>query len=211
MPLDLILVDLGGGRGLIGRGGQEGGPFTDLQSRPLRPLLDALCEEGAWETAPAEMDLDGFMSSATRATPLSNPGTRDPEQNLAIVSQEYLHLSLRLGYHFNVVDAFLTDRANDNYIYFRFLGGVTEMARRSRRATLLKQILEAYGFVVEGKGDLVIGRTRGLPPEEMVKRMGMIGELIGFTRQLDIFLRDDHRVQEYVDRFLSGERANADE
>ena len=76
--------------------------------------------------------------------------TAHPEQNLALISREYLHLSLRLGYHFNVVDTYLTDVPNDNYVYFRFLGGVTEMARRSRRAILLRRILERFGFVVEG-------------------------------------------------------------
>lgn len=208
VPLDLILVDLGGGAAQQAPGKKVA--LSDIQSKPLRPLLEALCEEGAWETAPADMDLNGFMSSATRSASLASPLTSRPEQNLAIASGEYLHLSLRLGYHFNVVDSFLTDSSNDNYIYFRFVGGVTELARRSRRANLLKRILEANGFVVEGRGDLVIGRTRGLQAEEMVERMSMIGKLIGFTRQLDIFLRDDDRVHEYVERFLNGQQVRPD-
>jgi len=103
------------------------------------------------------------------------------------------------------VDTYLTDTANDNYIYFRFLGGVTEIVRRSRRATLLRRILERFGFVVEGRGDLVIGRTRGLRPELMVERMAMLGRLIGYTRQLDVHLRNDSRIDEYLERFLEGD------
>jgi len=203
IPLDLILVDLGGGIQAPAEG--EGVVLENVACRPLLPLLSVLCGEGGWETAPADMDLHGFMSSATRALPLTSPLTSRPEQNLALISREYLHLSLRLGYHFNVVDTYLTDRANDNYIYFRFLGGVTEIVRRSRRATLLRQILERFGFVVEGKGDLVIGRTRGLTAALMVERMRMLGRLIGYTRQLDIHLRDDSRINEYLERFLEGD------
>ena len=148
------------------------------------------------------MDLDGFMASATRAAPLMSPAGSRPEQNLAIISDEYLHLSLKLGYHFNVVDASLTARPEDNYIYFRFAGGVTELTRRSRRAAVLRNILEHHGFVVEGGGDLVIARLRSLPEEAMLRLMGMVGRLIGFTRQLDIYLKEDGHVEEYVERFL---------
>ncbi|MGD2123553.1 MAG: PEP/pyruvate-binding domain-containing protein, partial [Gemmatimonadota bacterium] len=169
IPLDLILVDLGDA--VTADTGEERVVLEAVDCRPLRPILEVLCEEGTWETAPADLDLDGFMSSATRAHPLSGPMAGRPEQNVALVSREYLHLSLRLGYHFNVVDTYLTDVPNDNYVYFRFIGGVTEMARRSRRAVLLRRILEHFGFVVEGRGDLVIGRTRGLTAESMVEQM----------------------------------------
>jgi len=203
IPLDLVLVDLGGGVEAPPEERRVG--LEAVECRPLLPLLEVLCGEGGWETAPADMDLNGFMSSATRALPLTTPLASKPEQNLALISREYLHLSLRLGYHFNVVDTFLTDGANDNYIYFRFLGGVTEIVRRSRRAILLRRILEQFGFVVEGRGDLVIGRTRGMTAEHMVERMRMLGRLIGYTRQLDIHLRDDHRIEEYLERFLEGD------
>lgn len=207
IPLDLILVDLGGGVGTDAKSKRV--RLESLECRPLVPVLAVLTGEGGWVTSPAEMDLNGFMSSATRALPLTSPMASKPEQNLALISREYMHLSLRLGYHFNVVDAFLTDVANDNYIYFRFLGGVTEMVRRSRRAELLRRILEHFSFVVEGRGDLVIGRTRGLSAEDMLARMRMLGKLIGFTRQLDIYLRDDNRVDEYIERFLNGDEGSS--
>ena len=127
-----------------------------------------------------------------------------PQQNLAIISDRYLNLILRLGYHFNIVDCYLSEVRNDNFIYFRFAGGVTEQARRSRRAALLKKILEKNDFVVEGRGDLVIGRIKKISREDMEDRLRMIGRLIGFTRQLDIFLRSDNLVDRYVDDFLEG-------
>ncbi len=202
VPLDLILVDLGGG--FRAETGRPSAILADVTSRPLVPLLEALTEAGVWETAPADMDMDGFMASATRPMSLGGPLSAQPAQNLAIVSGRYLHLSLRVGYHFNIVDAYLGDVPADNYVYFRFAGGVTELTRRSRRADLLKRILEGHGFVTEGREDLVIGRVKGAAPEVMGERLHMLGRLIGFTRQLDIFLKNDGLVDRYVERFMGG-------
>ena len=113
-----------------------------------------------------------------------------------------LNLNLKLGYHFNMVDCYLSDNRNDNYIYFRFLGGVTEITRRSRRAKLIASILEKCDFVVESKGDLVIARTKKMGREDMEKRLRIIGRLIGFTRQLDILLRTDNSVEKYMNLFF---------
>ncbi len=199
IPLDLVVVDLGGG---LERHG-EGSPGVEEVRGPLRPVLEALVAEGVWATGPADMDLDGLMASATRASPVSAVGAH-PEQNLAIISSQYLHLALRLGYHFNIVDCFLSEVRNDNYLYFRFVGGVTEMVRRTRRALLLKKILEHHDFVVEGSGDLVIGRNKKASPESMREKLMAVGRLIGFSRQLDVMLREDELVDRCVDRFLAG-------
>jgi pyruvate,water dikinase len=203
IPLDLIVIDLGGG--LQAREGKATAKVEDITSAPLRALAAGLSTEGVWETGPADMDLNGFMSSATRAVSLNVPLMARPEQNLAIVSGQYLNLNLKLGYHFNILDCYLTHTRNDNFIYFRFAGGVTAMDRRSRRATLLKRILEKHDFVVEGTGDLVIARIKKISLEAMVQRLEMVGRLIGFTRQLDIFLKDDSLVEQCIARFLRGE------
>jgi pyruvate,water dikinase len=203
IPLDLIIVDLDGGL----RSGQQTDlvKVGDVTSAPLTALLEGLTTRGVWATEPADMDLNGFLSSATRSTPLNVPIGTSFEQNLAVVSSDYLNLMLRLGYHFNIVDCLMTESPHDNFIYFRFAGGVTEMTRRSRRAMLLKRILEQHEFVVAGRGDLVIGRIREVPLDKMVEKMRMIGRLIGFTRQLDIHLKDDSLVEKCFVRFMKGE------
>jgi len=203
IPLDLIVIDLGDG--LRAQEASRTVKIEDVASTPLLALLDGLTTEGVWATGPAEMDLDGFMSSATRSLAFTSPLAAKPEQNLAIVSGQYLNLSLKLGYHFNIVDCYLTETRNDNFIYFRFAGGVTGLDRRSRRAVVLKSILEKHDFVVEGKADLVIARIKKVSFETMTDRLEMIGRLIGFTRQLDIFLRDDGLVEKCIECFLRGE------
>jgi pyruvate,water dikinase len=207
IPLDLILIDVGGG--LAASPGAKKARIEEVTSRPLRALLAGLTVEGVWLTEPADMDLDGFMSSATRSMSLAGPSAGEVEHNLAIVSDAYMNLSLHLGYHFNVIDCYLSDERNENYIYFRFVGGVTEITRRLRRTELLRRILEAHDFMVEARADLVYGRIKKIPADAMLAKLEMIGRLIGFTRQLDILLRDDSLVDRYVGKFLQNARASA--
>ena len=89
------------------------------------------------------------------ATPAETLG-----ENLAIISSDYMNLSLRLGYHFSVIDAHLGSDEQRNYVYFRFAGGLADPERRARRATFIKDVLEAMDFKVAVKGDLVIGRLK---------------------------------------------------
>ena len=138
--------------------------------------------------------------------PLDMLGSTKIDYNLAIISKDYLNLSLRLGYHFNMVDCYLSDNRNDNYIYFRFLGWVTEITRRSRRAKLISFILEKSDFTVENKGELVIARTKKMGRQEMEECLRVIGRLIGFTRQLDVLLRTDDSIEKYVNLFLEANK-----
>lgn len=203
LPLDLVLVDLGSGLtgDCVGRRQVD---MASITSIPLRALIDGLTMEGVWDTDPTSMDPNAFMASATRAAPWLSTVTTRPQNNLAIVSKQYLNLNLHLGFHFNIVDCFVGESRNDNYIYFRFAGGVTELRRRARRATLLGRILEAHDFVTESRGDLVTARIKKLPQDAMLMRMRMIGQLIGFTRQLDIVLNSEESVDRYVEKFLEG-------
>jgi pyruvate,water dikinase len=202
VPLDLHIIDIGGGtapaspRGTLAR--------DEITSKPLQLLMEGLLTPGVWATAPADMDLDGFMASATRAGPLTVPGGGAVRTNVAVVSRDYLNLNLRVGYHFNVIDACLGVAPEDNYILFRFVGGVTDTIRRTRRARLLAMILTQYDFRAEQTADLVLARLQAVPRELCENQLRMIGRLIGFSRQLDVFLRDDQVVDRLVQSFVSG-------
>jgi pyruvate,water dikinase len=199
IPLDLVLVDIGGGIA-PGARGKTVSP-AEVASRPLAILLQGLLAPGVWSTNPAEMDLEGFMASATRAGPLTVPGGDVVRRNVAIVSADYLNLNLRVGYHFNVVDSYLGENPEDSYIFFRFVGGVTDVTRRTRRARLLATILSQQGFKTDLSGELIIGRLQGVPPPICEEQLRMVGRLIGFSRQLDILLRDDRTVDMLVNAF----------
>ncbi len=208
VPLDLVLVDLGGGLTAESLG-RKRVDTESITSIPLQALITGLTTDGVWETNPTAMDPSAFMASATSGEwlrTISSP----PLHNLAIISGQYLNLNLRLGFHFNIVDCFIGATRNDNYIYFRFAGGVTELRRRARRATLLGRILESHDFVAETKGDLVTARIKKISQEAMLQRMRVIGQLIGYARQLDIVLSAEETVDDYVKRFLDGRFGSAE-
>jgi pyruvate,water dikinase len=200
IPLDLVVVDLGGGTAISSR--DRALTPAQITSRPLAVLLEGLLAPGVWATNPAEMDLEGFMASATRAGPLTMPGSGGLRYNVAIVGADYLNLNLRVGYHFNVVDSYLGKNGEDSYIFFRFVGGVTDVSRRTRRARLLATILAQQGFKTDLYGELIVGRLQGVPQSVCEERLRMVGCLIGFSRQLDILLRDERTVDMLVNAFL---------
>ena len=76
------------------------------------------------------------------------------------------------------------------------------MTRRSRRAQLLAHILAKFHFKVDIKGDLVVARVLHLPQEEMEERLKVLGRLIGFTRQLDIQLKSDADIPQFMESFF---------
>jgi pyruvate,water dikinase len=200
VPLDLAVVDLGGGLDP-----ESGGAVIRpeaLKCAPLVELIRGLTAPGVWETQPSSLDFRGFFSSALRSADLASSAGTGIERNVAVVTDAYMVLNLKLGYHFNVIDCRLGDRAEDCHLYFYFVGGVTELARRARRAELLARILLARGFNVETRGDLVMGRLSRVPREVVIERLRMAGRLIGFTRQLDVRLTSDTVADEYVSAFL---------
>jgi pyruvate,water dikinase len=126
-------------------------------------------------------------------------------RNLAVVSDAYLNLSLNLGYHYTMVDAYLCDDRESNHVYFRFVGGASDSERRSRRASMVREIVERLDFSARQSADLVTARLRKLPRAETENRLVTLGRLIGFTRQIDALLHSEEAAMQYADAFLRGD------
>jgi len=205
IPLGLVVIDMGGGLEESSEGSEV--KPEQVVSLPLKATLDGMMAPGMWSTEPVSVDLGSFMSSLTRTFSSSLATPKYLGQNLAMISKEYMNLSLRLGYHFNIIDAYISDKINDNYAYLRFLGGVTDLHRRSRRARLLAELLEAHDFRVDVRGDLVVGGIKKLDAPRMVRKMKILGHLVAFTRQLDVTMVSDAEVEsskENFDRLTAG-------
>ena len=170
-------------------------------SLPLKALWEGVSAPGVWSTEPIAVDFKGVMSSLTKTLAEAPGMTAYSRFNLAVISENYMNLHLRLGYHFNLVDVRMGPDQVHNHIYFRFVGGVTDLTRRSRRAQVLARILSKHHFKVDTKGDLVVARCLHLPQEEIGRRLELLGRLIGFTRQLDIQLRRDEDIPQFVEAF----------
>ncbi|HDM78682.1 MAG TPA: hypothetical protein ENG51_19810 [Deltaproteobacteria bacterium] len=199
IPLGVSVLDIGGGIKESADGNLI--KADEITSVPMKAFLKGLCHAGLWGNEPVSVDLGSFMSSLTRTFSSSMAAPEQVGKNLVVLSKEYMNMSLRLGYHFNIIDVYISDNINDNYAYFRFLGGVTEITRRSRRARFIANILEHHDFRVEIRGDLVIGRLKKLPKEEMEKRVVLLGGLVAYTRQLDVLMKHDNHVNHYEEEF----------
>ena len=199
IPLDLSIIDLGNGLS-DELSSDEIDSIKQIRSVPMHAILEGLTSPGVWSTEPVQFGFADLMSSMTRYSEKSGKYTG---QNLAVISEKYANLNLRLGYHFNVIDTYISENINDNYIYFRFVGGVTETERRHLRAILLKDILEKMNFVVTVTGDLVIGRLKKWEADQTLLILKKIGELIGFSRQLDTQMQNQESVEKYLNEFFS--------
>jgi pyruvate,water dikinase len=201
VPIGLKILDLG--KGIDPEATGDKIRIDEIQSLPLRALWKGISQPEAWSTEPVDVDFKGLMSSLTRNWDATGGGVSSSGFNLAVINDIYMNMHLRLGYHFNLIDARMHDEPQHNHIYFRFVGGVTDLTRRSRRAQVLARILSNYHFNAVIKGDLVVARLLHLPKEEIQERLGVLGVLIGFTRQLDIQLRSDEDIPRFVEEFFN--------
>jgi len=200
IPIKLRVIDLGGGTAKIN---QNDFVAADILSRPFSALLRGMLNQQAWNREPVPFGFKDLMTSITRPLTEFSHGPHYTGENLAIIAENYCNLSLRLGYHFNVIDAYLDDDPDDNYIYFRFVGGMAEEQKRARRIELLARILAALHFKIERQGDLLVGKAKMLAPEHMETILISLGELVAFTRQLDVRMVDAATVERLFSEFLS--------
>ncbi len=202
IPIDLILIDLGGG--ISQKAAQQTHVSPDqITSVPMQEIWAGLSSPGTWNMDPIPVDFKGMMSSVTRTRSSEVMGNSLPGVNLGVLGADYVNLSLPLGYHFTVVEAAVGPKPENNYISFRFAGGVTDITRRSRRASLLKNILEKAGFKVNVNGDMVNARAIDLTDRQIRQNLHLIGRLIGFTRQLDVLLKNDADIERYLAKFIN--------
>lgn len=202
IPLDLVLIDIGGG---LAASGDKDIYVTPEQiiSSPMKALWRGLSSPQAWSTEPVAVDIKNMMSSLTRTQTAQVMGHIIPGVNLAVIGADYMNLNLRVGYHISTVDAGIGSSPENNYIVFRFIGGVSDIAHRSRRAHLLMSILESIGFIADVKGDLVIARATHQTEKQMREHLGLIGKLLGFSRQLDVLLKNDDDIGTYFEKFMN--------
>ncbi|TVM31524.1 PEP-utilizing enzyme [Oceanidesulfovibrio marinus] len=187
IPLNIGLVDAGGGLA------EDAGPVVtrdDILSEPMHRFLGGL--RYAWDNREnLQVSMRDIFSGMQRtAAVLQAPAEQG--MNLAILATGYFNLSLHMGYHYSVVDAFMQDNPHQNYIYFRFAGGFADAERKNRRAELIRRVLATLQFNVEMTGDLVTGRLKIVDRETMADALEQLGILTAFTRQLDISMgRED--------------------
>lgn len=201
VPLNLRLIDIGAG---VTPAAPPQGELTMamLNSRPLMAILQGFLKDAEGGKEPIPLGIRDILSGMGKPMALFS-GTSYPGDNLGIIAEEYCNLNLRLGYHFNVVDTYMSAEPDNNYIYFRFVGGLADRNKREWRARLIGNILAGLYFKVDRKGDLVIAKAKNLDLLQMERVLGRLGELISFSRQLDVQMRDEAAIERFFLQFLS--------
>lgn len=202
VPAGILVMDMGGGleRGIQG----ETATIKQITSIPFKAIVEGMIYPGAWHSEAVALKAQDFLSSMMRMPDITSVADSTVGYNVAVISREYVNMSIRFGYHFNMVDCYCSENSRNNHIYFRFAGGATDLTKRSRRLELLARILKEYGFNIKIKGDLLIARLAGLSQVEMEKVLNQTGRLIAYARQLDAALHDDATVDRYTKNFLEG-------
>ncbi|MEW6186675.1 MAG: PEP/pyruvate-binding domain-containing protein, partial [Thermodesulfobacteriota bacterium] len=132
IPLDLHVIDLG--EGLLTSKAEEVLKKVRVEhvaSLPFKALLRGMTHEAFQNPQVRPVSLGGFLS-VMREQMLAPPqagNERFGERSYAIISDNYLNFSSRVGYHYSVLDAYCGSETNMNYITFSFKGGAADDTR----------------------------------------------------------------------------------
>jgi pyruvate,water dikinase len=204
IPLDLYLIDLGGGLTAAALQADRVTP-DQVASVPLQALLRGMLREDVRAQEPRPVQLSGLMS-VMREQMLAAPNVEERfgERSYAIISDKYLNFSSRVGYHYSVLDAYCGATVNKNYITFSFKGGAADEVRRSRRVRASAIVLMGLDFSVEVKGDRVDARLQKYDSPVIEEKLDLIGRLLIFTRQMDMLMTSEAGVEAVAQNFLQG-------
>lgn len=204
IPLDLHIIDLGGGLGSISSFSRYVTP-DQVTSVPFSAVLRGMLHQDLRNHGPRPVDLGGFFS-VMREQMLSpnNMAERFGDRSYAIVSDHYLNFSSRIGYHYSVLDSYCGNTPNKNYVTFSFKGGAADEIRRNRRARAIAAIFRALDFTVEQREDRVDARFYKYERAVTEAKLDIIGRLLQFTRQMDMLMKTEASVDVLAKSFLEG-------
>jgi pyruvate,water dikinase len=207
LPMVMYVLDLGGG--LSSEAGGKGPvDARHLASAPLRSFWTGLADERVvWDQNQLHMDWEDFDRVSAGIFSLDSRLLA----SYAIVSSEYMHLNIRFGYHFSIVDALCANEPGANYIKFRFKGGGASLLQRGHRLVFVQQVLEHFGYETGIKGDMLDASFTRMPAPETSRALHVLGVVLAETRLMDIKLSSTVDAQQqataFIQRFFPEEKA----
>ena len=208
IPASIVLIDMGGGlekvRPNVKNDAKKTATAVEIASIPLRAIIRGMMSPGAWHNEAVPLRMKDLFMSMTRMPDIHSTSMSSPIQNVAVASREYVNLSLKFGYHFNIVDCYCSENPRNNHVYFRFSGGATDIMQRSRRVEFIASILREHGFTIWMTGDLLIARLANVGRVRMEEILDQLGRLIAYVRKLDAMMRNDSAIEYYAQRFKEG-------
>ncbi|MBI4698500.1 MAG: hypothetical protein HY758_06195 [Nitrospirae bacterium] len=198
IPMDARLLNIDGG---IRKHDLKKAAPEDITSVPFSAFLKGMMNM-RWPE-PRPVDAKGFFgmvanTAATQEEELLKMGGR----SYAIISHNYMNFSIRLGYHFSLVEAYAGDNMNDNYIKFFFKGGGAATDRKLRRVRLITEIIKKLDFRVKITGDVINAMLTKYSLAAIEERLGIMGKLTAYTKQLDMVMYNDAVTDMFIEDFV---------
>lgn len=177
--------------------------IDDIESIPMLAIWSGITAV-PWG-GPPPISAKGFgsiiLQSAMRPDLEPAVASRLTAKNYFLISKNFCNLSVRLGYHYAMIEAYLGDLLNENYVTFRFKGGAADLRRKSLRARLLAEILEKYNFNVQLRSDALLARIKKESQEYLEQRLKILGYLTLHARQLDMVMSRKDAIAHYKNIF----------
>ena len=201
LPITLYLLDIlgnviDGNKGNVVQG-------ETVKSLPFRKLWEGMTDPAIkWQGPEHQMGTKDLFSAMLR-TPIYSATQPMDTRSYAVVAPEYLNLSLSMGYHYIVLDCYLSDDAFNNYISLSFKGGAAETKKRRLRVAFVAEVLRHMDFNVITSNDFLKARLKNESAQELGKKLYEIGHILGVTRLLDLALENESMVERCVASFES--------
>lgn len=197
IPVSVRILDIEGG---VKENIRKATP-NDILSIPFNALLRGM-RSMRWP-APPPVDAGGFLGMLAHSASVPEEQLRETaKKSFVLLSRNYANFSIRLGYHFSMIEAYAGENLNDNYIRFFFKGGGASLDRRLRRVRLIKEILKAMDFRVNVKEDVINAMLTKYNQQSIENKLEIMGKLTAYTKQLDMAMFNDAVTDMYIEQFI---------
>lgn len=203
IPLALHFIDLGGGLAPEMTSCDDILP-EHIRSKPMAALWRGLAHPGvSWS---GTVDFSGRNFMALMAGSMG-PENRVPPKvdSYALVSEDYLNLSVKFGYHYSNIDALCSDTPDANAIRLQFAGGAGTTAGKALRIAFLEDVLTRLGYSVEVHGDMLQAVYKGGQAAALEEVLDQTGRLLGCSRLLDLAIPNQAEVDTLTELFFKGD------
>jgi pyruvate,water dikinase len=173
--------------------------IADVGCRPMQELWSGIeAEETVWDNNMPHMDWERFDQVSA--------GIFSSESHFlssyALVASDYVHMMIRFGYHFSIIDSVCGTESKNNYVKFRFKGGGADFDGRLLRLSFIDRVLRAGGFSVTLRSDMLDAELSRQDADKTTRALNLLGRVLARTRMLDMKLSDMGDVDNMADEFI---------
>lgn len=195
LPLVMYLLDLDAPQA----GGRKPLAENEITSLPMRACWTGLCDPRiVWGGRQRHLDWQEFDQMSGGIFSLDSKLLA----SFAVTSHDYLHLNIRFGYHFSIVDALCGDTAGANYLNFRFKGGGAAVHQQEFRLYFIEAVLNGFGFDTRIRTDMLDSSLARVSAAEIAVGLTRLGRLLGYTRMMDMRLQSGSQAEQEAREFL---------